>query len=914
MIPHMSVGSQLGLLVPLTAWLGTIRVLRWLRLFSWCCLMLGESDTLAAGEPFVPARSTVLLLPGLPGDLASETIYRQQLQGWLDWLGKIPAAPSSVAVFWDDEKSLNLPETLTVKLLPASREGFLAFGKTLAGQTRPLVVIIWGHGGKQEQTPVFHVRGLRITPADLQAFAEQAASAESRWVLYFPGSGEFARKLTGDRRQILSSDRNPGFNQDPMGLSLLLEAAQANPAHTFLAMSEELGSATARWYTDRRLVRTEEPTLWLPGVAPKQLATEGNAIASTAASELPKGSAPMTQVVKAPPAVPSRALPAAWKDITRVDPRNYPDADAVVLRRRIRLTLGNNPAIASEHEQFIQILTAEGKPFGDFNLTYSPPQEELTILDGEVLSPDGKLLQLPPADMRDTGDAPTGDYQTGRRKFFSLPGVVPGAVLRVRYRTQWDRYPLPHATWTVPLGDDTPVTDSQVEVTVPKDSAFHYAFEWSAAVDPLVHQTLHGTTYSWHFKDRDPAPAEGLMPPSHRPALLISTFPNWEAFAEWYGRITKLADELTPELAATARKLTRGATTDHDKVRAVYDYVTGLRYVAVPLGINSFRPHAAAQVFKNQFGDCKDKANLFNTLLGSLGIKACLVLVPRFAQAHDAVPGLAFNHAISRVTLKGETLWVDTTDDVCRFGMLPPGDAGRKVLVIDGTSTALTELPPPTANDHRLEVRARVNCPSSLEPAAVSFEAKATGFVDYELRGTASLAQVRRGNVPLLAADFRLSTGSFSLAKQRATPALKLDEDFAWQAEGEGVGLVSVEPGQWHIRALFWLPRQWDLALHWRTQPLYLNQGYPLILDEEVVVALPTGSKPLVLPALQESQGDPLAWKIEWTQPNPQSVRVQLHVELARAELEATEALRLQNQLRNLLDGLGKGVIVKMER
>ena len=102
--------------------------------------------------------------------------------------------------------------------------------------------------------------------------------------------------------------------------------------------------------------------------------------------------------------------------------------------------------------------------------------------------------------------------------------------------------------------------------------------------------------------------------------------------------------------------------------------------------------------------------------------------------------------------------------------------------------------------------------------------------------------------------------------------------------------------------------------MHRRTQPLYLNQGYPLILDEEVVVTLPTGGKPLVLPALQESSGDPLPWKIEWTQPDGQSVRAQLHVELARAELEPAEALRVQTQLRNLLDGLGKEVIVKMER
>src|SRR5258707_968048 len=62
----------------------------------------------------------------------------------------------------------------------------------------------------------------------------------------------------------------------------------------------------------------------------------------------------------------SADLPPAWKEITRLDPTKYPDADGLLLRRRLSYTLGSNPAIAADHEEFIQILTAEGKRFGDF--------------------------------------------------------------------------------------------------------------------------------------------------------------------------------------------------------------------------------------------------------------------------------------------------------------------------------------------------------------------------------------------------------------------------------------------------------------------------------------------------------------------------------------------------------------------
>ena len=41
------------------------------------------------------------------------------------------------------------------------------------------------------------------------------------------------------------------------------------------------------------------------------------------------------------------------------------------------------------------------------------------------------------------------------------------------------------------------------------------------------------------------------------------------------------------------------------------------------------------------------------------------------------------------------------------------------------------------------------------------------------------------------------------------------------------------------LRAPFWLPKEWDLALHRRKAGLYLNLGYPLTLEEEFEFTLP---------------------------------------------------------------------------
>jgi len=437
--------------------------------------------------------------------------------------------------------------------------------------------------------------------------------------------------------------------------------------------------------------------------------------------------------------------------------------------------------------------------------------------------------------------------------------------------------------------------------------------------DPVIKQTSYGATYTWQFTNLLGESREILAPPRQGISLLVSTFPDWADFAQWYVRISQLTDEVTPEIKAKAAELTHQLKTDREKVLSIYNYVTSLRYVAVPLGVNSFRPHAAANVFKNQFGDCKDKANLFNTMLHSLDIDAHLVLVPRFRQAYDALPGLAFNHAISRVTLPDETLWIDTTDDVCRFGMLPPGDSGRKVLVITDQTNSLTQLPAADLGRHKLAVRAQIDCTRGSDALPTTFEVVAFGYPDYELRESSRAAREHAGAVPFLSHRYRISAGSFALQKQSATSVAALDQDFTWHAQGDLVGPLSYLPGKSGnsaheprntqlLRPSFWLPKEWDLALNQRKSALFLNRGYPLTLDEQLDFALPLGSQVDALPDPAASTQGPLKWKIEWSKSGDSKLRATLNAELTKGELSNAETASLQQQLRALLNAANAAI------
>ncbi|MCI0745587.1 MAG: DUF3857 domain-containing protein [Verrucomicrobia subdivision 3 bacterium] len=843
-------------------------------------------------ERFIPVGSRVILLPSLAGDAESERAHREQVNALLEIAG---ASQAERVLLFGEHGEVAIPQGLGCERAPATRTNFLDAGNRFAESSNHLVVIAWGHGGTQGQTPVFHVRGPRLTAEDFKAVAEKAGA--STWVLMFRGSGRFAKELASPMRRIISSEGDSIFRSDPIAMGVFIKTLRANPGAGFENLAELLGPAVAKWYDDQSLARTEEPTLWAGVAPPRALAAAAQPLEKVPETASAKSTGDALKKKESGDVPPQSKDTAAWADIQRVKPEDYADADAVVLRRRMAYTLGSSPAITAEHEEYIQVLTPEGKEAGDFDISYSPPEERIEFLDCEVQRRDGSVTRVDPDDIREGGDWSPDSKE--RRKFFSMPDVTPGAVMHVRYKREWQKFPLPHVTLKLPLVDEAPVLNSVVQVSVPKDSPFHFRFEHVAAGEPTITQSEYSASYTWRFDKLEAWEPEPLSPPDSQPALQISTFPDWKAFAGWYERIIRLADQVTLEITNRAVEVTRHCRSDGEKVIALYNYVTGLRYVAVPLGVNSFRPHAAEGVLRNQYGDCKDKANLLNALLRSQGIEAHLVLMPRFGQAHDSLPGFAFNHAISHVALGEETLWVDTTDDVCRFGMLPPGDYGRRVLVVDGVSEKLVLLPRPAASSHVVTITTAADLRGLGEEAKVEITATAKGYVDYGLRETARRVP-RNGPVPLLSTSFRLMQGSFALERQEFTPPSDLESDFKWQASGNVIGLGRTDANGGALTAPLWLPGEWSLALNRRRTPLFLNDGYPLLLRQTAEIKLPDASGDLKLPSKQQNREGPLRWSLEWMKPAPRTVRIELETELPNAELSPERTRTFQKQLREL--------------
>lgn len=162
---------------------------------------------------------------------------------------------------------------------------------------------------------------------------------------------------------------------------------------------------------------------------------------------------------------------------------------------------------------------------------------------------------------------------------------------------------------------------------------------------------------------------EENTPPDYDPygRIEISTADGWGAISAWADPLydiglqdRELAERLIGEL-----RLHEG--DDDARLDRAIRYVQGqIRYTALDLGHNSHAPYAPETVLRRRYGDCKDKSVLLVALLREAGLEADPVLVS--TQLHGAVErrlpsALAFDHVVTRVRLRGRTIWVDATRD-----------------------------------------------------------------------------------------------------------------------------------------------------------------------------------------------------------------------------------------------------------
>ena len=153
---------------------------------------------------------------------------------------------------------------------------------------------------------------------------------------------------------------------------------------------------------------------------------------------------------------------------------------------------------------------------------------------------------------------------------------------------------------------------------------------------------------------------------------------------------------MTPAIQAKAAALTKGLTSDEDKLRAIFnDVALHIHYVGLDFGIGRYQPHPADDVLSNEYGDCKDKHTLLASLLKAAGIEAWPVLISSSRELDPAMPSPAqFDHVITLVPLSGKLVWMDSTAEIAPIGVIFATLRDKQALAIPANKSAYLERTP----------------------------------------------------------------------------------------------------------------------------------------------------------------------------------------------------------------------------
>ncbi|HKZ80019.1 MAG TPA: DUF3857 domain-containing protein [Pyrinomonadaceae bacterium] len=362
--------------------------------------------------------------------------------------------------------------------------------------------------------------------------------------------------------------------------------------------------------------------------------------------------------------------------------------------------------------------------FGQLVFAYSSANEKLDIVNVSVRKADGSVVTASANDIQDltapiSREAPV--YTDLRQKHVTVPGLRPGDTLQ--YHVIWQVHtPLaPNHFWLEHsfITKNLIVLDEQLEVDIPSNSSVRLKNE--PGLDPSIEDKEGRRHYTWKHanlkredKEEETAKQKEQDEEPKPPSVQMTTFQNWSEVGRWYESLER--DRITPDekIRAKVDELVSGRSNDRDKIEALYEFVAkNFRYVSLSLGQGRYQPHAASDVWANQYGDCKDKHTLLASMLEAAGLRGYPALMNSGRQIDPDVPSPGqFNHIITAVPLAGETLWMDTTAEVAPFRLLSPVLRDKKALVVSANGPArleTTPAEPPFLSSEVVEIQGQVS-------------------------------------------------------------------------------------------------------------------------------------------------------------------------------------------------------------
>jgi hypothetical protein len=362
------------------------------------------------------------------------------------------------------------------------------------------------------------------------------------------------------------------------------------------------------------------------------------------------------------------------------------DAAFIILFDEYLETVDAQGRAVEREREAMRILKPQGRQIG-CEVGYDV-DEKINYFREWTIAADQKQYQAQDTDFIDKGD--TGIpvmLSTSKRRVVQPPAADVGATIICETEELLKPY-IQETIWQIQTG--VPFVYQALEVDLPPGRAYSVAWHKFPPVKPVEVAPNH---WRWEIKDM---PALDLRDVKSHPewaalsarmsvqwgdAAVEGKDNQWRAIGQWTTKLEENRPDPSPEITAQTQSLIAGAPDFSTKLTRITEYIQkNIRYFVVMRGIGGLQANHAADIFRNRYGDCKDKTTLLISMLQVAGIHAVYMPVDDRRDVVDPdMPSLLGDHMITAIEIPP-----DVQDP--RFKAVVKANDGKRYLIFDPTN------------------------------------------------------------------------------------------------------------------------------------------------------------------------------------------------------------------------------------
>jgi transglutaminase-like putative cysteine protease len=379
--------------------------------------------------------------------------------------------------------------------------------------------------------------------------------------------------------------------------------------------------------------------------------------------------------------IPEWGLEAAKTAI----PAYVKDASSVILFDEYVETVDGQGRTVEREREAIRILKPQGR-HTSCEVSYDV-DEKINYFRAWTIAADGKQYMAEDADFTEAGDTGVPIMLSTRKSRTAHPPAIDvGATLVCESEELMEPYSQ-EKVWSIQTG--IPVVFQALEVDLPAGRAHAEVWHQFSPVKPVEVAPNH---WRWEVKEMpeldlrdipsrpDWAALAARMSVHWGDAAVEGKDKQWQAIGQWVTKLEEGRPAPSSAITAETQTLIAGAPDFYAKLSRITDYIQkNVRYFVVMRGIGGLQANHASDIYRNRYGDCKDKTTLLISMLQVAGIRAYYMPVDHRRGVVDPnAPSLVGDHMIIAIEVPAEV-------QDSRLKAIVKGADGKRYLIFDPT-------------------------------------------------------------------------------------------------------------------------------------------------------------------------------------------------------------------------------------